>query len=105
MLEFQATDSAVHGRRRHLCGRACEGIAALVAILMLAPAAPAATVPSGFLDSVYVDVPSDATAMQFAPDGRLFVCLQSGKLRVVENGKLLTTPFVTLPVDSSGERG
>ena len=43
--------------------------------------------------------------MQFSPDGRLFVCQQSGKLRVVQNGKLLATPFLTLPVDASGERG
>ena len=65
----------------------------------------AATVPSGFVDSTYVELPTDATAMQFAPDGRLFVCQQSGKLRVVQDGRLLTTPFLTLPVDASGERG
>ncbi|HET9694349.1 MAG TPA: PQQ-dependent sugar dehydrogenase, partial [Steroidobacteraceae bacterium] len=68
-------------------------------------AASAATVPSGFVDSTYVELPTDATAMQFAPDGRLFVCQQSGKLRVVEDGRLLTTPFLTLPVHASGERG
>ena len=43
--------------------------------------------------------------MQFAPDGRLFVCEQSGRLRVIKNGVLLPTPFVTLNVNSSGERG
>jgi glucose/arabinose dehydrogenase len=43
--------------------------------------------------------------MAFAPDGRLFVCLQNGQLRVIKNGALLTTPFVSLSVDSSGERG
>ena len=43
--------------------------------------------------------------MDFAPDGRLFVCLQGGNLRVVKNGALLPPPFVTLTVDSSGERG
>ena len=43
--------------------------------------------------------------MKFAPDGRLFVCQQSGKLRVVQNGTLLATPFLTLPVDGSAERG
>jgi glucose/arabinose dehydrogenase len=62
-------------------------------------------VPSGFVDSTFVEVPTDATAMQFAPDGRLFVCQQSGKLRVVQDGVLLTTPFLTLPVDATGERG
>jgi glucose/arabinose dehydrogenase len=43
--------------------------------------------------------------MDFAPDGRLFVCLQGGQLRVIKNGALLPTPFVALNVDSSGERG
>jgi glucose/arabinose dehydrogenase len=43
--------------------------------------------------------------MAFAPDGRLFVCQQDGSLRVIKNGALLTTPFVSLTVDSNGERG
>ena len=43
--------------------------------------------------------------MEFAPDGRLFVAEQGGRLRVIKNGALLPTPFVTLTVDSSGERG
>ena len=42
--------------------------------------------------------------MQFAPDGRLFVCQQGGALRVIKNGALLTTPFVSL-VQRRGERG
>jgi len=46
------------------------------------------------------------TAMAFAPDGRLFVCLQDGHLRVIDkNGVLLANSFVTLTVDSNGERG
>jgi glucose/arabinose dehydrogenase len=43
--------------------------------------------------------------MAFAPDGRLFVCEQGGAVRVIENDVLLSTPFVTISVDSSGERG
>ncbi|MFL6583436.1 MAG: PQQ-dependent sugar dehydrogenase [Chthoniobacterales bacterium] len=43
--------------------------------------------------------------MEFAPDGRLFVCLQNGTLRVIKNGTLLSAPFIKLAVDSSGERG
>src|SRR5215216_5878817 len=46
------------------------------------------------------------TAMTFAPDGRLFVCQQNGQLRVITSaGALLPDPFVTLTVNSSGERG
>ena len=43
--------------------------------------------------------------MAFAPDGRIFVCLQGGQLRVVKEGVLLTQPFLTVGVDASGERG
>src|SRR3970282_870971 len=43
--------------------------------------------------------------MACAPDGRLFVAQQSGALRVVKNGALLATPFLTVTVDSAGERG
>lgn len=43
--------------------------------------------------------------MEFAPDGRLFVTQQGGQLRVIKNGTLLSAPFVSLSVDSTGERG
>jgi glucose/arabinose dehydrogenase len=43
--------------------------------------------------------------MAFAPDGRLFVCQQGGQVRVIKNGSLLSTPFASLTVDFSGERG
>lgn len=64
-----------------------------------------ATVPTGFTDSLVAAGLTNPTAMAFAPDGRIFVCEQGGKLRVIKNGALLATPFVTLTVDSAGERG
>src|SRR6267378_2858767 len=67
----------------------------------------AATLPAGFTESQWgSDMSAGPTAMAFAPDGRLFVCLQDGHLRVIDkNGVLLATSFVTLSVDSNGERG
>ena len=65
----------------------------------------AATLPTGFSETMIANGLSSPTAMDFAPDGRLFVCLQGGNLRVIKNGALLPTPFLTLSVDSSGERG
>lgn len=65
----------------------------------------AATLPAGFTETQLVSGLSSPTAMAFAPDGRLFVCQQGGQLRVVKNGALLTTPFLTASVNSSGERG
>src|SRR5439155_10767598 len=61
--------------------------------------------PAGFQDVTVVSGLSNPTAMEFAPDGRLFVAQQGGQLRVIKNGALLGTPFVTLTVNSSGERG
>ena len=48
---------------------------------------------------------SSATAIAQAPDGRLFITQQGGALRVVKNAALLATPFLSLTVDPSGERG
>lgn len=64
-----------------------------------------ATVPTGFTDSLVAAGLNNPTAMALAPDGRIFVCEQGGTLRVIKNGVLLATPFLTVTVDSSGERG
>jgi glucose/arabinose dehydrogenase len=66
----------------------------------------AATLPAGFVETPLGSgqLPN-ATAMEIAPDGRIFVCLQGGTVRVIKNGTLLATPFVSLTVNASGERG
>lgn len=61
--------------------------------------------PPGFTVDVIVKGLSGATALETLPDGRLLVCEQMGSVRVVENDQLLAEPFVTLPVDSTWERG
>ena len=61
--------------------------------------ASGATVPAGFTDSLVTAGLTDPTAMALAPDGRIFVCEQRGTLRVIKNGVLLPTPFLTLTVD------
>lgn len=66
---------------------------------------PAATLPAGFTETLIASGMPSPTAFTFAPDGRLFVCQQNGQLRVIKNGALLSTPFVSLTVDSAGERG
>ncbi len=67
--------------------------------------ARAATLPTGFAETVITSDLQSPTAMAFAPDGRLFVCEQGGQLRVIKNGTLLATPFLTVSTDSTGERG
>jgi glucose/arabinose dehydrogenase len=56
-------------------------------------------VPQGFSVSTFSGLPSGPTptAMAFAPDGRLFVCMK--------NGSLLAKPFLTVPTLANGERG
>jgi glucose/arabinose dehydrogenase len=76
----------------------------IVLVLLVVSATYAATLPEGFTETAISGL-SNPTAMQIAPDGRIFVCQQGGALRVIKNGILLSTPFVTLTVNSSGERG
>ena len=76
-----------------------------ISLLVNVAIAAAATVPAGFTDTLIASGLSNPTAMALAPDGRIFVCQQNGQLRVIKNGALLATPFLTVTVDSSGERG
>ncbi len=69
------------------------------------PAARAATLPAGFAETRVASGLSSPAAFALAPDGRIFICEQGGALRVVKNGALLQTPFVSLSVDPVGERG
>jgi glucose/arabinose dehydrogenase len=72
---------------------------------VFAGSAAAATVPAGFTDSAVASGLTAPTAMALAPDGRIFALEQGGSVRVIQNGQLLATPFVTISVNSSGERG
>ncbi|MBS0211525.1 MAG: PQQ-dependent sugar dehydrogenase [Planctomycetes bacterium] len=67
--------------------------------------AGAIELPAGFRMSVVVKGLSGATALECLPDGRILVAEQAGQLRLVADGKLLPEPVVTLPVDSTWERG
>ena len=65
----------------------------------------AAELPEGFSEEVTATGITGATAMAVASDGRVFVCEQTGALRIVKNDVLLPEPFVTVKVDSLWERG
>ena len=102
-------------RRRLRAGQGWSGL--LLALLILlalvpAPRAAAQQQPVRFSDPGFSAVLvtsgiSSPTTMTFAPasDGRVFVCQQDGNLRVVKNGQLLPTPFLSIPVNKDGERG
>ena len=63
------------------------------------------SLPPGFTMEKVVGGLSAATALAIAADGRVFVCEQTGSLRVIKHGQLLPEPFVTLRVDHFWERG
>ena len=85
-------------------GRHCF-VLGLWLMATLARPLPAVTVPSGFTDSILASGIPGPTAMEFAPDGRLFVCQKAGQLRIIKDGALLTAPFMTVTVDTLSERG
>ena len=45
------------------------------------------------------------TSMAFAPDGRLFICEQAGRVRLCKNGVLAPTPFLSVDTIGFQERG
>jgi glucose/arabinose dehydrogenase len=77
----------------------------LTASLSAGAPARAASFSPGFSSTTVASGITGATAMTMAPDGRIFVCEQGGALRVIKNGALLATPFVSLSVNALGERG
>ncbi|MBN9118285.1 MAG: PQQ-dependent sugar dehydrogenase [Planctomycetes bacterium] len=63
------------------------------------------TVIAGFTESPFTSGLTQPTAMAVAPDGRVFVAEKGGTLRVVQNGTVLATPFLSVSVDTASERG
>lgn len=99
------------------CGARGAARGALAAVVWLAgcsgdggflsnnpPSPPPTPVP--FRTETFLTNLSFPVTLAFAPDGRLFFNeLQTGRVRVVQNGVLLPVPFATLPVATAGERG
>jgi len=63
------------------------------------------TFPANFTREQVGGTIGSPTVMAFAPDGRIFVAQQTGALLLIKNGVQLTTPFISITVNSSGERG
>lgn len=62
------------------------------------------TFPAGF-SQVKVGTIYYPTSMAFAPDGRIFTTEKAGKVKIIKNGVVLTTPFYSVSVDQLNERG
>lgn len=81
----------------------CLGLIAL--LLAIALNVSAADYKPGFVESLITDQFQSPTSLALAPDGRIFISEKGGAIRIIENGILLSTPFVTIEVDVYGERG
>ena len=111
----------LHARARR---RLTRLVAALVTTLLTVTAllaggalpAAAATVPAGFNHVVIATGLAQPAAMTVAPDGRVFITEKGGwnaagtplpaRVRIIKNGVLLATPFVTITNSyGGGERG
>ena len=64
----------------------------------------AQTFPAGF-SQVKVATIFYPTSMAFAPDGRIFTTEKSGKVKIIKNGIVLSTPFLSVSVNQTNERG
>lgn len=73
--------------------------------VMLLAGANANVLAQEFALSTVVGGLERPVALAVAPDGRIFVSEQGGKLRIVENGLLLEQPFLELDVLDDGESG
>lgn len=83
-------------------------IYALFAIVGITPSSSIhaqGVLPPNFIEAGLVTGLNRPTSMAFALDGRLFVTLQDGVVRIIDNNALLPNPFLTVPVNAVGERG
>jgi glucose/arabinose dehydrogenase len=62
-------------------------------------------VPAEFHDSLVARGLYRPVSCEFAPDGRLFILLKQGIIRIVRNGQLLPQPALKIPVNTHRERG
>ena len=72
-------------------------------------AAPAQTtrheLPTGFTEQRIADALNSPTTMAIAPDGRIFIAQQGGKIRIVKDDRLIEAPFYAVPTASYDEQG
>src|SRR5436190_2489216 len=65
-----------------------------------------AILPPGFTEDRVASGLNRPTHLTYSQgDGRLFICEKNGKVRIVKNGALLPTPFLSLNVHTGGDCG
>ena len=98
-------------RSRALVIVALFALVLALALVLLAvraeEASGAGRLPAGFTQTRLAGGLSQPTTMAMAPDGRIFVALQGGRIRIVEKGRVLASPAIDLSkrIDTRAERG
>ena len=98
-------------RVRRLCSwlrptalRRAMGAAMAATALTTLPAHAAEVLP-GFTTIRMCEGLTGATALAPLPDGRILIAEQTGAVRILKENQLLNPPAITLPTDSTWERG
>lgn len=77
----------------------------VLALLLLFPGSICAqsefTTADKFIEDVVIEQLPIATTFAFAPDNKIFIALKDGVVRVVEDGSLLSTPFVDISSETN----
>jgi glucose/arabinose dehydrogenase len=104
-----ARPAAAPTRRRKCVAAGVPAVVGVVVVLSFSvstPPAPAATPREpGFEVTTFARELAFPVAMDFAPDGRLFVAQKSGTVRVVESGVVAPEPFASIEVHDLLESG
>jgi glucose/arabinose dehydrogenase len=99
------------GKSVHLFATIALALLASVGTLLVLPpgtaqGAAAPTEPGFTDDSPFASGLTNPTDMEFAPDGKLFVTEDAGRVRILKSdGTLATFLDISTKVDSKGERG
>ena len=81
-------------------------LAFVLFLLLFQTVGTTASIPDGFTQTQIATGMTSVTRMALLPDGRILVCEQAGVIRVIENGVLGSTPFLTIvDTDSFSEHG
>jgi len=92
---------------RSIRDKSCSYIFLVGLVLGSSSHALAISLPAGFSTELFVGGLNYPTTIAFAPDGRLFIGQKDGRVRIFQNGTLLSADFINLvaEVNNTEDRG
>jgi glucose/arabinose dehydrogenase len=83
-------------RRRRRVRTALASLVGLIAVLWAGSRVAGLVLPANFVQDVVASGLTLPTDIAFLPDGRLLIAEKDGVVRIVKNGSLLPTPFISI---------